>query len=419
MKKRLIYILTLFVLLLQGLPSTIYAQEGLAGMPGAYLHMGVGSQALGMGKAFTTLATDATAIYWNPAGLANQNPYQIYFMHSRLFYDTNFNYLAATMPTRNIGSFGAGLLFLNSQNFDQRNELNQELGSFGISDIAFLFSWSKELFNGLSAGLNYKLVNQKMLEYSGVGHGIDLGLKTRLFERLDAGLMFMNLVSPKMTLDQNAQSFPMQIRLGGSMRFLQNKMVFSTDISKIVGWESTFLNIGAEYRVMDNIAIRGGLNHGQVTMGIGLNLNQIGIDYGNEQVSELGLYQSFAVKYAFGGFGVSAYANPGIFSPSGELNITHISLKAKSRANVLQWSFEIVDKKGNIIRSFTERGEIPEEIVWDGRNNSGALVDDGDFNYRFEIWTLTGENLKTSGSLVTIDTEGPAGTLKLGSKEDR
>jgi hypothetical protein len=416
MKNKLMYFLILSILLLQGFSVPVTAQEGLAGMPGAYLHMGVGSRALGMGKAYTTLATDATAIYWNPAALANQNPYQVYFMHSRLFYDTNFNYLGGSLPTGNIGSFGLGILYLNSENFDQRNELNQELGSFGISDVALLFSWSKEVFHGVSAGLNYKFVNQKMLDFSGSGHGIDLAIKTRLFERLDTGLMFMNLVSPTMKLALDKQSFPMQMRLGASMTFLQDKLIVSTDIAKIFGWESLFLNIGAEYTVMDNIAVRGGLNSGQVTMGIGINLNQIGIEYGNEHVSELGLYQSFAVKYAFGGFGVSAHATPDIFSPSGELNLTHITLKAKTRSDIFQWSFDIVDKSGNVIRSFSESGNVPEEIVWDGRNNSGSLVEDGKFNYRFEIWTQKGENLSTTGSLVSIDTEGPAGTLKLGSK---
>jgi flagellar hook assembly protein FlgD len=83
----------------------------------------------------------------------------------------------------------------------------------------------------------------------------------------------------------------------------------------------------------------------------------------------------------------------------------------------MQWSFNILDKKGNIIRSFSERGLLPEEIVWDGRDNSGALVEDGKYKYRFEIWTLDGETLQEEGSLVSIDTRGPSGTLGLAPDE--
>jgi len=417
MKPKFMYFLTCCLLLIQGFSTSSYSQDGIAGMPGTYLHMGVGSRALGMGKAYTALATDASAIYWNPAALANQNPYQVYFMHSALFYGTNFDYLAGSLPTRKVGSFGLGMLFLNSGDFDQRNELNQELGSFGVSDLALLFSWSKEIYKGLSAGINYKLVNQRMLDYSGTGHGLDLGLRKRLFDRVDAGLMFMNLISPQMKLAYESQSFPMQVRLGASMRFLDDKLVLSADVAKIVGWEYAAFNIGTEYRVLDNIAVRAGLNNGRVTMGLGFAMNQIGVDYGNKSVSEFGFTQNFAVKYAFGGFGVSAKATPDVFSPIGEQNISHISLQAKSRTDISEWSFDIIDKKGNVIRSFSEKGAAPEEIVWDGRNNSGSLVEDGKFKYRFEIHTQTGERLANGGSLVSIDTEGPEGRLGLGFEE--
>jgi hypothetical protein len=417
MKNKFMYSLMYCLLLLQGLSLSLNAQDGIAGMPGTYLHMGVGSGALGMGKAYTAFATDATAIYWNPAALANQNPYQVYFMHSVLFFDTNFDYLAGTLPTKNLGSFGLGILYLNSGDFDQRNELNQELGSFNISDMALLLSWSKEIYRGISAGLNYKLVNQRILDYSGTGHGFDLGLKTKLFNRVDTGLMFMNLVSPKMKLAYESETFPMQVRFGASMRLLEDKLVLSADVAKIISWEYAFFNIGTEYSLIDNLAIRAGLNNGRITMGLGFTLDKIGVDYGNKNVSEFGFTQNFAVKYAFGGFGVGAKANPDIFSPMGEQNISHITLQAKSRSDILEWSFDILDKQGNVIRSFSERGGIPEEIVWDGRDNSGSLVQDGKFKYNFEIWTQNGESYKNGGVLVSIDTEGPSGSLGLRSEE--
>jgi hypothetical protein len=414
MKYKKCFLVVLCALIVLNLPGHMQAQDGLAGMPGTFLHMGVGAHALGMGKAYTAMATDATALYWNPAALANQNPYQVYFMHSVLFFDTNFDYLAGSFPTRNLGSFGLGMLYLNSGNFDQRNELNEELGSFGISDMAFLFSWSKEMFKGISAGINYKLVTQNMLDYSGTGHGFDLGLKTRVFDRVDVGMVFMNALTPKMKLANDSQTYPMQFRLGAATRLMQDKLIISVDVAKIAGWESAFFNIGAEYTVMERLAIRTGINDGRFTMGLGFEFNQVGIDYGHKNVSEFGLNHTFAVKYSFGGFGVSAEALPEIFSPMGEQNISHIKLKAKSRSTIMQWNFHIIDSRGNIVRSFSERGLLPEEIVWDGRDNSGALVEDGRYKYRFEIWTLQGESLHSEGSLVSIDTEGPAGTLGLG-----
>ena len=35
-----------------------------------FLSIGVGSKAVGMGGSYTSIADDATAMYWNPAGLS-------------------------------------------------------------------------------------------------------------------------------------------------------------------------------------------------------------------------------------------------------------------------------------------------------------------------------------------------------------
>ena len=401
----------LIIILLFSIKFQVQAQDGAAGMPGTYLHMGVGAEALSMGKAYTALATDATAIYWNPAALADQNPYQVYFTHSVLFYGTNFGYLGGSLPTRKWGTFGLGIVYLYSGEFDQRNELNEKLDSFGISDMAFLLSWSKQTYYDVSVGINYKLVTQSMLDYSGTGHGIDLGLKRRFFDRVDVGMMFMNLISPKMKLAHESETYPMQFRMGAAMKFLDDKLLVSTEIAKIVNWESVYFNIGAEYTILDQYSIRAGLNDGRFTVGLGYMFNNIGVDYGTKSVAEFGFYHSFAIKYAFGGFEIRAKAFPDIFSPVGEQNISHIKLTAKSRSDIVEWNFNILDTKGNIIRSFSEKGNIPEEIVWDGRDNSGALVEDGKFKYKFEILTLDGESLKSAGNLVTIDTQGPAGSL--------
>lgn len=59
--------LTITLLMLSLVPAE--ASTRYEGYPGAYLRFGAGARDLAMDKAFVAIADDATAVYWNPAGL--------------------------------------------------------------------------------------------------------------------------------------------------------------------------------------------------------------------------------------------------------------------------------------------------------------------------------------------------------------
>ena len=50
-------------------PSALFS-AGVGTTAGQFLRVGLGARAVGLGGAFSALADDVTAIYWNPAGLA-------------------------------------------------------------------------------------------------------------------------------------------------------------------------------------------------------------------------------------------------------------------------------------------------------------------------------------------------------------
>ena len=93
--------------------GSVFAQDkGDAGQAGEFLRWGAGGRALAMGRAFTSIANDASAPYWNPAGLFNLRQLTASFMHAKLFGDTKYQYGSVIIPRiSRAPQFGIGLLF--------------------------------------------------------------------------------------------------------------------------------------------------------------------------------------------------------------------------------------------------------------------------------------------------------------------
>ena len=80
-----------------------------------FLEFGVGPRAVGMGKAFTAIANDATAMYWNVAGLDLLTENEVSFSYMDWIADMDLMYAALVLKAGSAGTFGlsitsAGLL---------------------------------------------------------------------------------------------------------------------------------------------------------------------------------------------------------------------------------------------------------------------------------------------------------------------
>jgi len=72
---------------------------------GEFLSLGVGARPLGMGGSFVAIADDATAAYWNPAGLGGLDRTEITFMHAGIFGLDNYDFINYVQPV-GAGAFG-------------------------------------------------------------------------------------------------------------------------------------------------------------------------------------------------------------------------------------------------------------------------------------------------------------------------
>ncbi|MFQ5632038.1 MAG: hypothetical protein ACE5I1_24980, partial [bacterium] len=69
-----------------------------AGQPGAFLRIGAGARALALGGAFSAIADDPSAGFWNSAGLSQINNIHFTATHQRMSLDRNHNFIGGALP---------------------------------------------------------------------------------------------------------------------------------------------------------------------------------------------------------------------------------------------------------------------------------------------------------------------------------
>lgn len=154
--------------------EAVFTKIGMAGLP--FLKIGVG-RCTGMGEAFVAVADDATAAFWNPAGLALVQKRSAVVNHIDWVADINHEYLTFVMPTR-AGNVGVSVTALSLGDFEETTiDTFQGTGrTFTGTDLAIGLSYARMFTDKLSFGLTAKVVSEQVWNVGTAGAAFDFGV---------------------------------------------------------------------------------------------------------------------------------------------------------------------------------------------------------------------------------------------------
>lgn len=308
----------------------------------AFLGIGVGPRAQAMGGAFTALADDATALYWNPAGLASMQTGQVVSAHSEWLADINHDFVGVAIPALG-GTVGASVTLLGAPEQIVRTELNQEgTGeTFTAADLAIGLSYGRAITDRFSIGGTAKMVQQRIWNSSATGFAFDVGtqFRTGFWGDLVVGATVSNFGSDlkldgrdlRTTVDEqpgqngnngeipadlalDAWAMPLDFSIGvmaQPIRSRMNTLTLAVDaLHPSNNYES--LNAGVEYGYRDRIFLRGGVqgmfldeNEGGFSAGLGVRQplpypnGAALLDVGVRDVGRLGRVTNVALSVSF------------------------------------------------------------------------------------------------------------------------
>lgn len=391
-------------------PAGALAEEESGGAPGSWLSQYVTARALGLGGAFVGAADDASAVVWNPASLATLVPNEVRFETAQLFEDTYVHALNFAVPGNRLPSFGLSIVTLRSGEFDRTNELNDPLGTFREVETAYIFTMSRNITPKFALGTNVKLITQTVEDFSGTGVGFDVGAVMNVTPTVRVGASILNVGGPNLTLRDTKETYPIEFRGGFAATVLRGRGLLSAEVDQSQGPGIRFRG-GSEYWIQPAFALRVGLD--DQNPGGGMSYRFAGnyqFDYGVMD-HPLGLTHRVGLTYRFGGFFAKAKAEPEVFSPTGERAVTKIDLNARTKAELESWTLDILNKSDEVVRRFGGKGQPPAHIQWDGKDETGLPLADGEYRYRLQVNDADGRVIESRVHAVTISTGGPQGEV--------
>jgi hypothetical protein len=299
--------LALMVVVLSLLISNGFTASKNKGETGlSFLKIGVDARAVGMGEAYTAVSEDASAVYWNPAGLIGASHSNVLFNHNEWIVDIRGEFASLSL-VRKSSAWGFHLRSLNVGAIDVRADVPTE-DPLEITSAHYLstgISYAHRFSRILSAGVTVKYLFEKIYVESASGLAADFGLTYRTpFQNVKVGAVLQNL--GKMGKFQNEETaLPVIGRLG----LLYNLPLKTESVTALLAAdvlkpssENIRFHLGTEVLVWNQIALRGGYLIGyearNFALGLGFARSAIRLDYGVTPFwDDLGITHRFSVNF--------------------------------------------------------------------------------------------------------------------------
>jgi tetratricopeptide (TPR) repeat protein len=267
-----------------------------------------------MGGAYTALAGDSNALFYNPAGLAKLERHELTLAHNQYVEGLTHDYLGLGLSN----GLGLQLNYLRFAELTRTTYSKHEgtLGSFSIYDLAAGVGYARTFFDFLSVGAGAKFLQESNDDIKASGYAFDAGILASVpgVDGLSVGAAAQNM-GRDVTFMRDKEKLPLQTRLGAAYRFNETTTIALDGIKG--RRDSPRVAAGAEIVLAKIMAVRLGFN-GQndagfgIAGGVGWLWKSVSIDYAFMPYGDLGLTHRVGVtmRWGSGNNGIDAWPRP-------------------------------------------------------------------------------------------------------------
>ena len=181
-------------------------------------------------------------VFSNAALISEKENKQLSLSYSRYLNIANFGG-AAYSQTWNSHTFSGGVRFLNYGQFSGYDEYGASTGTFTATDVEMVFSYSRMLYKGLSAGVSFKPIFSVYENYGSFALAVDVAAAYVCDKySLSTGLAFLQIGRQVVTYDDDVQALPFNLVFSINKGFKHAPVILHFTYNHITDWDFDYVN---------------------------------------------------------------------------------------------------------------------------------------------------------------------------------
>lgn len=281
-----------------------------------FLRIEPSARASALGGSFVAIYDgDVNTLFYNPSLLSESTDGRLSLSYLNHVSDVNAGFVAYGREYAGIGSFAAGVRFLNWGGLQGATETGERTGTFGAGDVALTVGGARSATDKIRYGANAHVIYSGVEDYSATALAADLGVTYFApGSALTVSAAVRNLGFVLSSLGTRRDRLPVDLQVGLTKRVAHLPLLMSITGYNLHDYGTVFddatvvdnvlyhIALGGEFQFSEAFQLRIGYNHRRhdelrtkarldfagFALGVGIHVRRFSFDYSYNSWSELG-----------------------------------------------------------------------------------------------------------------------------------
>ncbi len=284
-----------------------------------FLRVPMSARAAGLGNTFLGARNDPAALFFNPGSLSSLEHPAASVGFVKYLMDINAGYAVYGQNVDGLGWVGGGIVYMNYGEFQETDKFGNNLGSFGVHDLAFTAAYGNHHEN-IHYGAAVKFIYSGIADYSSTGLALDAGVSWNIPEQdIVLGFSILNLGTQLDPYASTREDLPLDVKIGVSKKLEHLPLTLGLDFHKLNEAQDNLIDhlsafsIGGEFALSPNFRARVGYNNEMrrelkigesaklagLSAGVGITVAGYLVDYAFNSFGEIGSLHRFSLSASF------------------------------------------------------------------------------------------------------------------------